>query len=163
MSTNPYEPPESEASPERRPPRAPRSPLAAVIAGLAVDIGGSLLVGVVISVMYAAQLQAQGLSDREMVEALKAMPPDSGLYMAGLLLGLALSVAGGYVCARVARRDEWKPGLVMAATATLFGLVIDGGAGDQMMLLVTVTSFACNLLGVKFGADHNRRAEAPSP
>ena len=43
------------------------------------------------------------------------MPPQSALTMLGILLGALMSVLGGYVCARIVRRDEYRVGGIMAA------------------------------------------------
>jgi hypothetical protein len=163
MSINPFKPPESDSTKSPRPPATPGSPLKAVLTGLAVDIGGSAMLGVVISVIYAVQLHGQGVADDEMREAMENMPHDSALYIGGTLLGALLSVLGGYVCARVARRDEYRAGIAMAAISAVLGLMMAGHPGfDEMTMLLTATGVACNLLGVKYGADHNRRAEAPA-
>ena len=163
MSTNPFEPPESDATGKREP-AEPSSPFGAVMLGLLVDVGGSVAVGIVGSVVYARQLHDEGVPDDQLREAMSNLPHDSPLYMGTLLIGIALSVLGGYVCARVARRHEYRAGLMMAAASALFSLVMGGGGEDAgMTVLLTVTGFACNLLGVKWGADHNRRAEAASP
>jgi MFS family permease len=161
MPANPFQPPETD--PARNPPPPPGSPLKAVLAGLAVDVGGSALLSLVITVLYALQLHGEGLSDDEMRDAMARLPHDSVLFIAGTLLGALLSVAGGYVCARIARRDEYRIGLVMAAVSGLAGLLLGGvDEAADMALLLTFTGIACNLLGVKYGADHNRRAQAPS-
>ena len=161
MPTHPFKPPDSD--PSKNPPPAGAGSLSmAVLAGLAVDIGGSMMVNIVMTTMYAVQLTAQGVPDADMEDAMRRMPHDSALYMTAMLLCIALSVLGGFVCARVARRDEYRPGLVMAAASAAFSLMIvvtEHGLGDMDVLLI-VTAIACNLLGVKFGADRNRRAEA---
>jgi hypothetical protein len=164
MPTNPYEPPKSDPGGHARPPAPPRSPLVAVLLGLAVDVGGSLLVSVVVTILYAVQLHGQGLSEAAMRAALRAMPHDSGLYMTALLLSIGLSVLGGYVCARVARLHAWRAGLMMTASSALFGVVVnDPSSSSGMSALLVVTGIACNLLGVKFGVDHLRRAVDASP
>lgn len=161
MSSPLHKPPESKLSRKPRP-LEPGSPLRAVLMGMAVDIVGSALVGVVLVAVYALQLQGTGLSDDALREALQRIPPDSGVAVAGTVLGALMSVAGGYVCARVVRRDEYRVGLVMAALLALWGLLADGGGTDDLLtLLFTATSVACNMLGVKYGAEHNRRLEAP--
>lgn len=163
MSTNPFKPPETDSAKNPRPSEPPGSPLKAVLMGLAVDIGGTAVFGVVISVMYAFQLHGQGVPDADMHEAMENMPHDSALYIGGILLGALMSVCGGYVCARIARRDEYRPGLVMAAISAVLGLMLGAHPGlDAMTLLLTLTGIACNLLGVKYGAEYNRRAQAPA-
>ena len=163
MPTNPFKPPETDSTKGPRPPAAAGSPLRAVLTGLAVDIGGSTVLGLVISLIYAIQLHGQGVAEGQMREAMDNMPHDSALYIAGTLLGALMSVLGGYVCARVARRDEYRAGAVMAAVSAVFGLMMTAHpAFDEMMLLLMVTGAACNLLGVKYGAEHNRRAQGPA-
>jgi len=165
MSINPYKPPGSDSSRNPEPPAGPRSLLGAVTLGLVVDVGGSLAVGMVLTGVYAAQLRSRGVPDAELAAAVRAMPHDSAMYVAALLVAIGLSVLGGYVCARAARRDEYRPGLMMAVTSALFGMTVDSLSGEftDMTLLLALTGFACNLLGVKYGAQHNRRAEAASP
>ena len=160
MTPNSFKPPESDSSRNPRPPAKPGSPLKAVLLGLAVDIGGTFIFSLVIWVLYALQLHGQGVADADMHEAMLNMPHDSALYIGGILLGALMSVFGGYVCARIARRDEYRPGLVMAAISALFGLMMAHPGFDSLDLLLTVTGIACNLLGVKYGAEFNRRAEA---
>ena len=161
MSTNPFKPPETDSTRNPLPPAGPGSMPKAVLAGLAVDIGGSMVIGFFVAMTYAAQLHGNGMAESEIREAMRHMPHDTALYVAGLLGGLLMSLLGGFVCARVARRGEYRPGLVMSACSALFGLMLGASSnGDGMLWLLVLTGFACNLLGVKFGADQNRRAEA---
>jgi hypothetical protein len=161
MPTDPFKPPEADSPRRPRAPRPAGSPLRAVLTGVAVDIGGSALVGFLLAAIYALQLDAQGLSESDMREAMSHIPPDSAVAVAGTLLGALISVFAGYVCARIVRRDETRCGLAMAAIMAVYGLVIDGGGTvDDMALLFTACTVACNLLGIKFGAEHNRRADA---
>ena len=161
MTPNPFKPPDTDPGKSPRPPATPGSPLKAVLSGLAVDIGGTWLLSAVLTIFHVIQLMGQGLSETEVRDALENVPHDSGFYIGATLLGALMSVAGGYACARVARRDEYRPGLVMAAASAVFGIVMTSRPDlDEMMLLLTATGFACNLLGVKYGAEYNRRAEA---
>jgi hypothetical protein len=74
-----------------------------------------------------------------------------------------MSLLGGYVCARIARRDEYRPGVAMAILSGVVGLALGGPVTfDEMTTLLVLSGFGCNLLGVKFGVDHNRRLEAPA-
>jgi hypothetical protein len=163
MPTNPSKPPETDSPRNPRPPATPGSPLKAVLIGLAVDIGGTWVLSAVLSIFQVIQLMGQGLSESEVRQALENPPHDSALYVGATLLGASMSVLGGYVCARIARRDEYRAGAVMAAVSAVFGVMMAAHpAFDEMTLLLTVTGIACNLLGVKYGAEHNRRAEAPA-
>ena len=160
---NPFKPPETDSSKSPREPDVPGSPLKAVLSGLAVDIGGSVVLGIVLDHVYALTLAGQGLTDTQIEDAMQHIPPASAFGVLGILLGALMSVAGGYVCARIVLRDEYRVGGAMAAVSGLLGLVFSGGddPGGLTALLV-LTTVACNMLGVKYGSEQNRRREALS-
>lgn len=156
MPNNPFKPPDADL----RKKTPPGSPVKAVLIGLAVDIGGSTLAGIVLSIVYAATLGNAGLAGDEPSQ----IPSDSGFAIAGTLLGAACSVLGGFVCARIARRDEWRIGGVMAALSALIGLLLGpGDTPDDLTSLLTLSTLACVMLGVKYGRERNRRDDAPPP
>ena len=160
MPDNPFKPPDARV---RDQPPAPGSPVRAVLTGLFVDLGGSTLVGLVLAGLYAASLAASGLSEAQIDEAMKNVAPTSAFAISGTVLGALCSVAGGYVCARIARRDEYRSGSVMAGLSAFFSLLL-GGAGSpvDMTVLLTLCTVACVLLGVKYGRESNlRRAAKP--
>ena len=156
MTDNPFKPPHADV--RDQPPR-PGSPLRAILTGLAVDIGGSLLTSVVLTVLYVASLAASGMSQDQVSEAMKHVPPTSAVAIAGTLIGACWSVLGGFVCARIVQRDEYRVGAVMAALSAFLGLLL-GGTDEpaDMLALLTLTTFACVLLGVKYGRAVNVRS-----
>jgi Ca2+/Na+ antiporter len=159
MADNPFKPPDARL--RDTPPEA-GSPLRAILAGLAVDLGGSMLAGIALSLFYAASLAGSGLSQAQVDEAMKNVAPTSGVAIVGIVLGALCSVAGGYVCARVARRDEYRIGGVMAALSAFFSLLMgSGGTPGDLMFLLTLCTIACVLLGVKYGREANRQRAAP--
>jgi hypothetical protein len=160
MPDNPFKPPDARV--RDQPPR-PGSALRAVVAGLVVDIGGSLLLGIGLTLLRAALLAGSGLSQAQLDDALKNLPPTSPFAILGTVLGALCSVAGGFVCARVARRDEYRSGGIMAVLSALFGLLLGGddGTAPEMVVLLTLSTLACVLLGVKYGREANRRQAAP--
>lgn len=160
MSNPPSPPPESGTKP---PPPVVGSPVKAIVTGLAVDIGGSTLVGLLLSAFYAVQLSNSGLSPDDIQQAMDNIPADSPVQIAGTLLGACCSVAGGYVCARIVRVAEFRVGAVMAFLSAFFGLALGpGDTPDDMVALLTLSTVACVLLGVKYGREHNLRERRPA-
>ncbi len=158
---DPLKPPETDSTKSPRVPDVPGSPLKAVLSGLAVDIGGSAVLGIVLDEFYAATLGGQGLTDGEVADAMQHIPPASAIGVLGILLGALMSVAGGYVCARIVLRNEYRVGGAMAAVSALLGLAF-GSSDDPagMTALLILCTVACNMLGVKYGSEHNRRLES---
>lgn len=147
---NPYAPPQAKLADA---PAAPGSAFKAVALGLAADLGGTLLAGIVIGLV--------GLASGIAPEALEkiSLDPGSWLFWAGGAAGLACSVLGGYVCARIARRDEMRLGAVLAALTALAGFYI-GADGLQLgtLLAMTLLSIGAVLYGAHWGAAKNRSA-----
>ena len=159
-------PPSNDPQPQRPGPDdigLPGSPLRAVLTGLALDIGGSEVLHIVLSVVYAVQVSTSGLSDAQMQAALAQWPPESVYAILGMVLGSLCSVAGGYACARIVQRGEFRSGGAMAAISGLLSLALGAGqTPDDMLLLYTASTVACNLLGVKYGREHNLRLAQPA-
>ncbi len=151
-------PPPEDSRPQPPSPDAPGTPLRAVLTGLAIDWCGSQVVGIVLATLATA-----GLSDEQARAALEQMSPQSTYALLGMALGLLCSVAGGYACARIAQRNELRIGGVMVAISGMLALMLGSGQGsDDLTLLSAACTVACELLGVKYGRDHNRRLARPA-
>jgi hypothetical protein len=71
-----------------------------VLAGYAIDIGGSLLVSFIVSAVYVASLANEGMSEDAMAAALANVPTDSAVFVIGTLAGGAACDTAG------SRRNE---------------------------------------------------------
>jgi MFS family permease len=153
--TNPYEPPQTPVSDPQ--PQA-GSPVKAVLLGLAVDIGGSLVASVLLGIVYAVMLASSGVSGDELRTELEGVMQTGWGFTIASAVGCAFSVLGGWVCARVSRRRDYRLGWVLAACSVGIGTLIsaDGYSVLQQVLLGGVT-VACVLIGVRSGM----RASAP--
>ena len=161
MPNNPSKPPKTDANDKAA---AGGSPVRAVLSGLAVDIGGSILAEIVLEVFHQSQLVASGLAPEQVDAAMRNVRMDSPFELLGIVLGSACSVLGGYVCARIVRRDEFRVGGVMAAISSMLGLLgASSSTPDDLVVLLTVSTAACVLLGVKFGREANQRSAPPTP
>jgi hypothetical protein len=151
---NPYAPP--EAALKDLPAKA-GSAFKAVALGFAADIGGTFLAGMVLALVYGAVLGASGASMEEILASSKDIGTDSWLFYAGTLVGLAFSVLGGYVCARIARRNEMKLGAILAGLSALVGVLFSGEAYQLGTLLsLTLAGIGAVMIGARLGYAKNR-------
>lgn len=150
--------------PSSLPPVPGNAALRAVLTGISVDLCGSVLLDTVLRSLYVAQTGTPGMTSDQVRDLARSMPPQSALAVLDILLGALISVAAGYVCARIARRGEALAGGLMTAALAVLGLLLYNTSGQpaDLTFLVFVSSAACNLLGVKYGAEQNRRLEAPA-
>lgn len=152
---NPYAPPEATL---QDPPSKAGSALKAIALGLAVDIGGTVLAGAILAFVYGMVLAASGSGAEEIAAAMSTIATDSWLFYTATIVGLAFSVLGGYVCARVARRSELKLGGILAAVSAVLGIVLSAEHYQLGTLLsLTLAGIGAVLLGARMGYAKNRR------
>jgi hypothetical protein len=151
---NPYAPP--EATVKDLPAKA-GSAFKAVAFGLGADIGGTFVAGIALALIYGVVLGASGASTEEIMASTKAIGTDSWLFYAGALVGLAFSVLGGYVCARIARRDEMRLGAILAGLSALIGVLFSGEAYQLGTLIsLTLAGIGAVMIGARLGYTKNR-------
>jgi hypothetical protein len=151
---NPYAPPVAAVGSSV----ARGSAVKAVIVGLAVDIGGSLVSGIILTVVYGFNLAASGGSLDQIESSMKEIPADSWFSIAGMVVGCAFSVLGGYLCARIAKHSEYRLGGIMAAISIAVALLIGAQSfSPGVNVLLSIATLASVMLGVWFGASKNKR------
>lgn len=94
-----------------------------VIVGGILDIVATFVTSIPLMATAFARLQLMQLPAAERPAALmKAMGPGSSYNLVGLALGSACSILGGYVAARIAKREERLNGALSAWLCVLSGL-----------------------------------------
>ena len=151
-SPSPYRPPEAPVADQDRP---RGSPVRGMLYGALVDIGGTLLAGIVLGILWGSWLAASGNSAEQIAEAVKNPDPTSLVAIAGYVIGTAFSGLGGYVCARVARETELRCAAVVAGISIAFGFAVGGAQTFEMGVLMVVTTVAAVMLGAWLGRRHN--------
>jgi len=126
------------------------SPVKAVLAGLAIDLGGSFLVSLFIAAS-AGLLSSGGLD----VETARVSP---WVFLAGNI-NVVLAAVAGYVCARIAKRAELRLTLIMATFSLLvqfyaYAMPISAPARVVGALL----EYGLALVGAWLGRAANRRS-----
>jgi len=114
--TDPYRPP---GSPVRDPQVAPqRSTPLAILLGLFVDIGGTMVLSIVAATVASILLVQSGVGPEDLGGALA----ESTLFqIVGLAGGLTCTVLGGYVAARFANRGEYATAFAVGLASLVFG------------------------------------------
>ena len=162
MSNPPRIPPDPDPSQGNAAPQdPPGTVLRAVLTGVGIDFCGSQLLDELLRAFYVQTFVSPGMTDEQVRDALQNAQPSLALMLVDGALGSLMSVIAGYACARIVQRDERRVGALMAIASVLVGLLLGGGdAPDDLVLLWIACDVACVMLGVKFGIERNRRAEA---
>ena len=110
-----------------------------VIIGGVLDVALSNLAAIPMLIYAAIRLEAWKLPRAEQSRALvNAMTNDTRLLVVGLVVGAVCSVIGGYVAARIARREALLNGALSAWLCIPFGVYALIAGGDSLPLWVHV-------------------------
>jgi hypothetical protein len=132
--TNPYRAPEALVRDQDRP---RGSALKAVTLGVLADIVGTTAASVLLSFVYG-------------------IDPGSAVSIIGFAVGAGFSFLGGYVCARVVRRDELKWASLVAVIAIGFGFLVGLNAYPmELNVLLAILGIGVVMAGGYTGARHN--------
>jgi len=156
-SNDPFAPPKSDVSIKHD--AIPGSPVKAVLLGFLADFGGSIVGGIPLGVIYGVLLAMSGVPQDKISGTLNSMPPDSLYSIIGFCIGFAFSILGGYVCARIAKQNEYFLAGAMATLSAICGSFItpeDYSVGTTASL--TVLSYAFVFFGANLGRKKNRSA-----
>lgn len=150
---NPYAAPDAKLA---DPAAGPGSAFKAVSLGLVADIGGSVGVSLVLALGYGVVLGISGASQEEIEAATVAT--DSWFFYLTTLVGFGFSVLGGYVCARIAKRSEYKLAAVLAVISVLLGLGFTFAQYSVLMnLVLAIAGVAAVMLGARLGYARNKQ------
>jgi hypothetical protein len=116
MPENPYQPPGAPVSGADRDERF-GSPAKAILFGLFIDIGGSIVGGTILAVAWGILLGAGGASGEEMNRFFRE---SDAFQWASLGTGLAFTALGAYVAARIANRAEYRYALMLGLCSLAF-------------------------------------------
>jgi hypothetical protein len=124
------------------------SPLKAIIIGLVVDIGGSLVAAFILAIAYSALLASQGLPPEQIEHQLTHLDPYSAFSIIAMVTGGCMTVLGGYVCARVVNYSEYKFTFVFGFISAAFGHIASESYYATLdNLALGILTLGCALFG----------------
>jgi nitrate/nitrite transporter NarK len=142
---NVFAPPRSRVTTESV---APRKPLDALLAGFLIACGGTTIGGFLLRLAMLLDWVQQRYDHQQLAIAMRNSIQ---------LIGTLATLAGGYVCARVARRRELE--LTVALGALALAVMYLTAAADSAALAdprFLAIAFACSMVGGLSGRMRNR-------
>ena len=157
-TSSPYSAPTSEVA-DRVDNQSGR-PVVGVIAGIAIDLIGTILVGAGIGIIYATVLALRGYDEAAITQALSSV--DDPVFTAiTSILGGAVSVLAGYWCARIGKQRIYLLGIIQATlTTALVSMLMLPSSWFEALL--TLASFAAILFGCYLWQRGNRSSSINS-
>ncbi|GLS06308.1 hypothetical protein GCM10007860_34860 [Chitiniphilus shinanonensis] len=139
---------------------SPGSPVKAVLYAFLLDFVGSNLLALILGIAYGALLTLGGMPPDQLEAHMGSLAWYSPYMLIVTILGTMISVLAGFVCARIAKRHEYRCALI-AATLTC-GLMVwmSWPRFTTTTLCLTLLGYAASLLGAHWGRRANRKARA---
>jgi Na+/H+-translocating membrane pyrophosphatase len=154
---NPYRAPDA---PVRDPDGNRRgSTVAAIAAGLAADVAGTFVGGIIVTIVLGVFLAGQGVAPEDMDTMLAT---SSAFQVFSMAFGLAFTVLGGYVAARVANHRELWHGMVLGIASLLFGELYLAVSGAEIDLWQRIASWLLMVPAGIWGASLYRQRKRRS-
>ena len=124
------------------------SPVKAITIGVVVDIGGTIVLGIILVMIYSVLLASEGLSPEEIEDQLMNLDPHSTFSIISMILGGLVTVLAGFLCARIVNYSEYKFTFILGAISAAFGLVVGESQYSSVdNLFLSILTVMCALFG----------------
>jgi hypothetical protein len=154
MSQDPYTPPNAPV--RDRKPEAAGSTWKAVTFGVLADIGATFLVSVLLYVVLGSMLLSQGASPPELDSNLMS---SQAYLMLSAAIGLACTVLGGHVAARVANQREYYHAMLTGVAVLVFGELMLSLSAENYPLAYRIIGDVLVIPAAIFGGHLRKRAK----
>jgi hypothetical protein len=136
------------------------SPFLAVTIGFIVDIGGSLILGVVYVFCYSIMLSSHGISFDQIRYNIVSIHTDPIASIPIYAIGCIISAVAGYVCARIVKYSEYKYTSILAVISSLFGFLIGSTANSLFKnVIILLFTYGSVMLGALIYLKDKNRAQ----
>lgn len=134
-----------------------RLSIKALALGVLTDIGGSLLYGGVLGVVFGIYFAMHDLPENEITIRLQGL----GFLIPSLLIGLAFVALGGYVAGRIAKAHEVLHGGLVGGLSLLMGLFFWSSTPLWYGIAGVLACVPCGMLGGRFATNSQHRTPDP--
>ncbi len=125
MDENIYKAPKANLTNDRQ---RKGSPVKAVLVASAVDVAGTLIIGLILAIGYGMVLSSNGYSPAQIAEKMENLDPFSIFSVLGMVCGFAVTIYAGYLCAKIVNHAEFKIVTIYGVLMIFFGLLTGSGA-----------------------------------
>jgi hypothetical protein len=100
----------------------------AIAIGAAVDIIGSMIIGMLGTTIMSIKMAGSGLSQSEVLTELSSIGTNAAYTAFALIAGFGMTIIGGYTAARFAKHDEIVNAAFVGLVGVVLGLIVDMSA-----------------------------------
>lgn len=126
------------------------SPVKGILLATAIDVFGSIVVGIISTVIYGRYLASQGYDLEGITQQLENIDSLSLLSVVSTAFACVITIYAGYFCAKKINYSEYKFVLIFCFISAFSGFLI-GGAYFSITenIVYSLMTIACGLVGAK--------------
>ena len=145
MDNSVYQTPESEIKNKHD---RQGSPVKAVVVATLVDIGGTMIFGILYVMAYWYYLESSGFSAEQIEKALAFDDLTSTISLIGIVGGGLISLYSGYLCAKIVNYDEFRVVTYYACVMIVFNfLLTEEDTSITQDIILNVITLMCIYVG----------------
>ena len=151
MTFDPYETPKADLETQSVN-KNEGAPIKAIFIAVIVDYGGTVIFSFILGLTYSILLLSGGMTPEELELRLVNINILSPLYLLGVVIGLSITAFSGYLCARIARRRNYRAVSIYLTIMVVIGSATTLVRGGDIVTLEFIASTAATVLSGYLGA-----------
>ena len=98
-----------------------------IVLGVIATIGLDTVAGVVLVLIFGGHLFKSGITNQQLEEAMTVVAQGNNFLISSLIIGTLTTVLGGYIAARVARKEVYLNSGIVGLFGIFSGVFLAGG------------------------------------
>lgn len=124
-----------------------RIDLKAVVLAFAVEFALDMLVVRILVMIFGGDLFVPEMSEDEVKKVLETIAANGNYQLTAFVCGMATTVLGGYLAARLAKGFPYYNGLAIGVVGVVFVLIFGGGGPVWMTILGILLTIPASIYG----------------
>ena len=136
-----------------------RIDLKAVVLAFAAEFALDMLVVRILVMIFGSGLFVPGMSEEEVQKVIETIAANGNYQLTTFACGMATTVLGGYLAARLAKGFPYYNGLAIGVVAVVFVLIFGSGGPLWMLIIGVLLTIPASIYGAHIASKRTPTAE----
>ena len=136
-----------------------RIDLKAVLLAFAAEFALDMLVVRILVMIFGSELFVPGMSEDEVQKVIEAIAANGTYQLTAFACGMATTILGGYLAARLAKGFPYYNGLAIGVVSVVFVLIFGSGGPLWMLIIGVLLTIPASIYGAHIASKRTPTAE----
>lgn len=118
-----------------------------VVLGSIVTLGLDTFATIILAIVFEKQVVKTGMTNQQVAEAMAGVSRGMDFLIASLVIGTLTTVVGGYIAARVAKKNFYLNSSIIGFIGIVLGIVFSGSSPVWLNVAAFITVIPAALAG----------------